>query len=190
MVESPADACRHLNGGLNGVPAKVDDAEHNLFRCEARNSRGRTTRHATQADALSVIGGFTCFMDGTLRDWQRHTSQFLPGKSFERSGAMGPWVVTADEIADPHALTLTTRVDGEVMQHASTSQLIHDLTAIIVYCSTFTTLEPGDVIATGTPGGVGYARDPQVWLVPGSRVEVDISGVGVLANTVVDEPTP
>lgn len=76
------------------------------------------------------------------------------------------------------------------MQHASTSQLIQDLTAIIVYCSTFTTLEPGDVIATGTPGGVGYARDPQVWLVPGSRVEVDISGVGVLANTVVDEPTP
>jgi len=150
---------------------------------------GQTTRHATQADALSAIGGFTCFMDGTLRDWQRHTSQFLPGKSFERSGAMGPWVVTADEIADPYALTLTTRVDGEVMQHASTSQLIHDLTAIIVYCSTFTTLEPGDVIATGTPGGVGYARDPQVWLVPGSRVEVDISGVGVLANTVVDEPT-
>jgi len=148
---------------------------------------GRTTRHATPSDALGAIGGFTCFMDGTLRDWQRHTSQFLPGKSFERSGAMGPWVVTADEISDPHALTLTTRVNGEVMQHASTAQLIHDLVAIVTYCSTFTTLEPGDIIATGTPGGVGYARDPQVWLVPGSTVDVEISGVGVLTNTVVDE---
>lgn len=147
---------------------------------------GAVTRHARRADALSAIAGYSCFMDGTLRDYQRHTSQFIPGKNFERSGAFGPWVVTADEIDDPHALELTTRVNGEVMQHASTSQLIHDIARIIEYCSIFTTLEPGDVIATGTPGGVGYAKNPPVWLVPGSEVNVDISGIGSLSNTVTD----
>lgn len=148
---------------------------------------GKPTRYATRSTALAAIAGYACFMDGTLRDYQRHTSQFLPGKSFERSGAFGPWMVTADQIPDPHALELTTRVNGEVMQHASTSQLIHDISRIVEYCSIFTTLEPGDVIATGTPGGVGYAKNPPVWLVPGSEVVVDISGVGVLANIVVDE---
>lgn len=147
---------------------------------------GTVTRYASRADALSAIAGYSCFMDGTLRDYQRHTSQFIPGKNFERSGAFGPWVVTGDEIDDPHALELTTRVNGEVMQHASTSQLIHDIARIIEYCSIFTTLEPGDVIATGTPGGVGYAKNPPVWLVPGSEVSVEIPGVGTLTNSVVD----
>ena len=147
---------------------------------------GEPTRYATRDTALAAIAGYACFMDGTLRDFQRHTSQFLPGKSFERSGAFGPWMVTADEIADPYALTLTTTVDGEVVQQASTSQLIHDLARIVEYCSTFTTLEPGDVIATGTPGGVGYVKQPPLWLVPGSTVTVAIDGVGTLTNTVID----
>lgn len=150
---------------------------------------GQSTRYATRENALDAIAGYACFMDGTMRDFQRHTSQFVPGKSFDRSGACGPWMVTADEIADPYALTLTTRVDGEIVQQASTSLLIHDLQAIVSYCSTFTTLEPGDIIATGTPGGVGYVKDPPLWLEPGREVSVDVTGVGTLVNTVIDEPT-
>jgi 2-keto-4-pentenoate hydratase/2-oxohepta-3-ene-1,7-dioic acid hydratase in catechol pathway len=149
---------------------------------------GTSTRYATRETALDAIAGYACFMDGTMRDFQRHTSQFVPGKSFDRSGACGPWMVTADEIDDPYALTLTTRVDGDVVQQASTSLLIHDLQAIVSYCSTFTTLEPGDVIATGTPGGVGYVKEPPLWLEPGREVSVDVTGVGTLVNTVIDEP--
>ena len=147
---------------------------------------GARTRHIAPEDALSAIAGYSCFMDGTMRDFQRHTSQFIPGKNFERSGAFGPFMVTADEIDDPYALELTTTVNGEVVQHASTSQLIHDLSAIVSYCSIFTTLEPGDVIATGTPGGVGYVKTPPLWLVPGTEVRVTVTGVGELVNTVVD----
>ena len=149
---------------------------------------GRTTRRATRETALDAVAGYSCFMDGTIRDWQRHTSQFLPGKTFERTGSWGPWITTADEIDDPTALTLRTELDGEQMQAATTAQLIFDLVDIITYCSTFTTLEPGDVIATGTPGGVGYARDPQRWLTPGSEISVEVSGVGRLSNPIIDEP--
>lgn len=150
---------------------------------------GQSTRYATRENALDAIAGYACFMDGTMRDFQRHTSQFVPGKSFDRSGACGPWMVTADEIDDPYALTLTTRVDGEIVQQASTNLLIHDLQAIVSYCSTFTTLEPGDIIATGTPGGVGYVKEPPLWLEPGREVSVDVTGVGTLVNTVIDEPS-
>ncbi len=150
---------------------------------------GTTARAVSAANAASVIGGYSCFMDGTLRDYQRHTSQFIPGKNFEQSGSFGPWIVTPDEFDHGHA-TLTTRVNGEVLQHTSTSQLIHPIESLIAYCSTFTTLEPGDVIATGTPGGVGYARTPPRWLTPGDIVEVEISGIGILANGVVAEQTP
>ncbi len=150
---------------------------------------GQPTRYATRENALDAIAGYACFMDGTMRDFQRHTSQFVPGKSFDRSGACGPWMVTADEIDDPYALTLTTRVDGEIVQQASASLLIHDLEAIVSYCSTFTTLEPGDIIATGTPGGVGYVKEPPLWLEPGREVSVDVTGVGTLVNRVIDEPT-
>jgi 2-keto-4-pentenoate hydratase/2-oxohepta-3-ene-1,7-dioic acid hydratase in catechol pathway len=147
---------------------------------------GARTRHISPEDALSAIAGYSCFMDGTMRDFQRHTSQFIPGKNFERSGAFGPFLVTADEITDPYALELSTTVDGAVVQHASTSQLIHNLSAIVSYCSTFTTLEPGDVIATGTPGGVGYVKEPPLWLVPGTEVRVTVPGVGELVNRVID----
>ena len=148
---------------------------------------GRSTRYAERADALGTIAGYSCLMDGTLRDYQRHTSQFTPGKNFERSGSWGPWIVTADEVGDPYDLTLTTTLDGEQMQSASTTQLIFDIEAIVSYCSTFTTLEPGDVIATGTPGGVGYAQDPPRWLTPGAEISVSVPGVGTLTNPVVDE---
>ncbi len=147
---------------------------------------GRRAHRVGRESALNHVGGYSCFLDGTLRDWQRHTSQFTPGKNFDRSGAWGPWIVTADEIPDPGVLTLTTTVDGEVVQHASTSVMIHDVASIVSYCSTFTTLEPGDVIATGTPAGVGFARTPQRWLEPGHEVRVEVSSVGVLTNPVVD----
>ncbi len=148
---------------------------------------GRRTRYADRSSALGAIAGYSCLMDGTLRDYQRHTSQFTPGKNFERSGSWGPWIVTADEVGDPYELSLTTTLDGEQMQSASLTQLIFDIEAIVTYCSTFTTLEPGDVIATGTPGGVGYAQDPPRWLMPGAEVSVSVSGVGTLTNPVVDE---
>ena len=113
--------------------------------------------------------------------------RFTPGKNFERSGSWGPYIVTADEVGDPYALHLSTKVDDVEVQSAPTTQLIFDLEAIVSYCSAFTTLEPGDVIATGTPGGVGYARDPQLWLEPGMTVTVKVPGVGTLTNEVIDE---
>jgi 2-keto-4-pentenoate hydratase/2-oxohepta-3-ene-1,7-dioic acid hydratase in catechol pathway len=147
---------------------------------------GRPGRHVSRSDALGHVTGYCCFMDGSVRDWQTHTSQFTPGKNFDSSGAIGP-VVPAGEIGDPASLTLTTRVNGTVMQTGAVKDLVFDIPALVAYCSTFTELQPGDVIATGTPGGVGAARNPPVWLRDGDVVEVDIPGVGVLRNPVRDE---
>ena len=146
---------------------------------------GSAARHVNREDALSYVGGYCCFMDGSVRDWQRHTHQFTPGKNFDRSGAMGPRVVPASEIPDPAALSLVTRVNGETMQQGEVADLVFDVPTLIEYCSTFTTLQPGDVIATGTPGGVGAARKPPVWLKGGDIVEVEIPGVGILTNQVI-----
>ncbi len=148
---------------------------------------GKPARHVPRADALDYIAGYCCFMDGSVRDWQKHTMQFTPGKNFDSSGSMGPWLVTSDEVADPTVLTLTTRVNGAVMQEGRVADLVFDIPALIEYCSTFTQLLPGDVIATGTPGGVGAARTPPRWLKAGDSVEVDIPGVGLLVNPVADE---
>ncbi len=147
---------------------------------------GRPARHVTRADAFDYIAGYCCFLDGSVRDWQRHTPQFTAGKNFDRSGAIGP-MVPADKVPDPRVLELTTRVNGEVMQQGRVADLVFDIPTLIEYCSTFTELQPGDVIATGTPGGVGAARKPPVWLRDGDLVEVEISGIGVLRNPVRDE---
>ena len=147
---------------------------------------GKAARHVSRADAYDYVGGYCCFMDGSVRDWQRHTGQFTAGKNFERSGAIGP-MVPAAQIQDPTALELTTRVNGKVMQRGRISELVFDIPALVEYCSTFTELRPGDIIATGTPGGVGAARKPPVWLRDGDTVEVEISGLGVLSNPVRDE---
>jgi 2-keto-4-pentenoate hydratase/2-oxohepta-3-ene-1,7-dioic acid hydratase in catechol pathway len=147
---------------------------------------GKTARHVSRASALDHVGGYCCFLDGSVRDWQRHTMQFTAGKNFERSGAMGP-VVAAADVGDPAKLELTTRVNGEVMQHGRIADLVFNIPYLIEYCSTFAELEPGDVIATGTPGGVGAARTPPVWLRNGDVVEVEIPGVGLLSNPVCDE---
>ncbi len=148
---------------------------------------GRTARHVTRDDALDYVAGYTILQDGSLRDYQEHTSQFTAGKNFHQSGAMGPWLVTADEIPDPATLTLETRVSGEIMQHGAVADLCIDVPAIIEYLSGICELRAGDVIATGTPSGVGAGRKPPRWLVAGDVVEVEISGIGVLRNPVVDE---
>ncbi len=145
---------------------------------------GRPARYVSRDAAFEYIAGYTCFMDGTARDWQKHTTQFTPGKNFQRSGAMGPTLVSRDEVPDVANLALQTRVNGVVMQEGRVSELIFDIPYLIEYLSTFTELLPGDVIATGTPGGVGAARTPPIWLADGDEVAVDIAGVGVLVNRV------
>jgi len=148
---------------------------------------GKSGRQIKKSDALRHIFGYSCFNDGSVRDFQNHTDQYTPGKNFWRSGSFGPWIVTTDEIDDPNRLQLTTKLNGETMQSASVGDLYFDIPTLIEYCSTFTELEPGDVIVTGTPGGVGFARTPPVWLKAGDKLEVEISQIGTLRNTVEDE---
>lgn len=145
---------------------------------------GKGGQDIAESDAMSHIAGYACFNDATVRDWQRHTHQWTPGKNFPGTGAFGPALVTADEIGDITRSVLTTRLNGEVMQQAPLSDLIFTLPVIIAYLSGFTRLSPGDVIATGTPGGVGDRREPPLYMKPGDTVEVEISGIGLLRNTV------
>ncbi|MBL0421856.1 fumarylacetoacetate hydrolase family protein [Ramlibacter sp. AW1] len=148
---------------------------------------GRGGRRIAQSDAFDHIAGYACFNDATARDWQRHTHQWTPGKNFPATGPLGPFMATPADIPDVNALTLQTRLNGEVMQQASLADLIFTLPVILEYLSGFTTLSPGDVIATGTPGGVGDRREPPVYMKPGDVIEVEITGLGTLRNVVVDE---
>ncbi len=149
---------------------------------------GRRGRYVPHAEAMALVAGFTCYNDGSVRDFQRHSTQFTPGKNFPATGGCGPWLITRDEVGDIRNSTLTTRLNGTVVQHARLDDLIFDIPALIEYCSTFTELVPGDIIVTGTPGGVGAARKPPLWMQPGDVVEVEISGVGLLRNPVAQEP--
>lgn len=148
---------------------------------------GREARHVAAADALSYVAGYSCYNDGSIRDFQRHTHQFHAGKNFPGTGAFGPWMVSADEIPDPTTLSLTTRLNGQVMQETTTDLMIFDIPAQIEYLSSYTTLNPGDVLVTGTPGGVGFARTPPVFMKDGDVVEVEIDKIGVLSNPILDE---
>jgi 2-keto-4-pentenoate hydratase/2-oxohepta-3-ene-1,7-dioic acid hydratase in catechol pathway len=149
---------------------------------------GEGGRYIPVADALRHVAGYACYNDISIRDWQRHTSQFTAGKNFPRTGPFGPWLVTADEISDPQSLELTTRLNGQVVQHANTSQMIFSVAELIAYCSSFTPLRPGDVIVTGTPAGVGFKRTPPLYMREGDVVEVEIAGIGVLRSAMVHEP--
>jgi 5-carboxymethyl-2-hydroxymuconate isomerase len=152
---------------------------------------GRHARRLAEASAATVLAGITCANDGTLRDWVRHGKfNVTPGKNFERSGAIGPWLVTVDEIGPFDALTVTTTVNGERRQHDTTAHLIFPIPRLLAYVSSFTALEPGDVILTGTPPGAGARRQPPAYLEPGDRVEVTVDGVGTLSNVVQDEAAP
>jgi 2-keto-4-pentenoate hydratase/2-oxohepta-3-ene-1,7-dioic acid hydratase in catechol pathway len=148
---------------------------------------GKGGRHISEDDALSHIAGYAAFNEASVRDWQWHTTQFAPGKNFPKTGAFGPWMVTADELPDPSATSVTTRLNGEVMQSQPTADMLFSVQNIIAYVSTFTALSPGDVICSGTPGGVGAKREPPVWMKPGDVAEVDIPGVGLLRNTIGQE---
>ena len=148
---------------------------------------GRRGRRTSERDASELIAGYACYNDASVRDFQRHTSQFHPGKNFPATGAFGPWLVTADEIADYTQLSIQTTLNGLVVQSAGLDQLIFTIPQLIAYCSTFTELRPGDVIVTGTPGGVGSGRTPPLWMKAGDVVAVEVSGIGQLVNVVADE---
>ena len=147
---------------------------------------GKAGRRIPRVDAWEHIAGYSCYNDGSVREFQRHTAQYTAGKNFPSTGAFGPWMVTADEIEPETTLTLSCRLNGELMQQATTDQMIFSIPTIIEYVSTVTALEPGDVIVTGTPGGVGSRRTPPVWMKPGDVVEVSVDRIGVLQNTIVD----
>ncbi|PSO32085.1 fumarylacetoacetate hydrolase family protein [Bradyrhizobium sp. MOS002] len=148
---------------------------------------GKGGRHISQADAWDHVAGYSIYNDVSVRDWQRHAQQIASGKNFVGTGPFGPWLVTPDEIGDPTKLKLETRVNGAVVQSSDTSMLIFSIPRLIEYSSTIFDLVPGDVIATGTPAGVGFTRKPPVFLKPGDVVEVEIENIGVLRNPVIDE---
>ena len=148
---------------------------------------GAGGRRISESDAWRHIAGYACYNDGSVRDWQRHTVQWTAGKNFARTGPFGPWMVTADEIPPGTVLTLVTRLNGTEMQRATTEMMIFKIPRLINYISTFTELVPGDVIVTGTPGGVGSRRTPPVWMNPGDKIEIDIDKVGVLVNAISED---
>ena len=148
---------------------------------------GKAGRHVKAADYASIIAGYSIYNDGSVRDWQNHTIQWTAGKNFPGTGGFGPFMMTADELGDPTQLELTTRLNGTVLQNTTTDLLIFDIPTLIEYITTFTELRPGDVISTGTPGGVGFKRDPQIFMKDGDTVEVEISKLGTLVNPIVAE---
>ncbi|QUD90255.1 fumarylacetoacetate hydrolase family protein [Phenylobacterium montanum] len=148
---------------------------------------GEAGRYIPADRAMRHVAGYACYNDATVRDWQFHTHQFTPGKNFPGTGAFGPVLVTPDELGDLDELRLTTKVNGVIKQDARLGEMIFPIAELISYCSSFTQLEPGDVILTGTPGGVGAKRQPPSYLMPGDVVEIEISKVGVLTNPIVAE---
>lgn len=146
---------------------------------------GRPGRHIKAERALEHVAGYTCFVDGSVRDYQKFS--VTAGKNFPGTGPLGPWIVTADEISDPRRLVLMTRLNGAEVQRSSIDLLIHSIPEIIAFCSDFTALSAGDVIATGTPEGVGQRRTPPLWMKAGDTLEVEITGIGVLRTRVADE---
>ena len=158
------------------------------FEAELGVVIGRRARHLTAANALEAVAGYACFNDGTLRDYQRRTAQWTIGKNFDGTGAFGPWLVPASALPPgASGLKIASRLNGEVMQSDNTAHMIVTVAQALVLLSEVLTLEPGDVIAMGTPSGVGYARKPPVWMRPGDRIEIEIEGVGLLSNPVVAE---
>lgn len=146
---------------------------------------GRPGREISREQALEHVFGYTCLMDGSVRDYQAHS--VTAGKNFWRSGAVGPWILSADEVPDPRQLTLWTRLNGKVVQQGQADTMIHDISSLIAYVSQWTPLRAGDVIATGTPAGVGLSRKPPLWLVPGDVLEVEVDAIGTLRNTIAQE---
>lgn len=149
---------------------------------------GKRARHLTQDNALSCVFGYSCFNDGSLRDYQRKTAQWTIGKNFDATGGFGPWIVTPEDLPEGAAgLRVQSRLNGQVMQDGNTKDFLWNVKESLVIISECMTLEPGDVIITGTPAGVGYARTPPVWMAPGDVCEIEIEGIGTLSNPIIDE---
>lgn len=164
---------------------KPEESEQFDYEGELAVIIGKAGRRIPPQRALEHIAGYSCFMDGSVRDYQNHTTQYIPGKNFDQSGSFGPWMIPASELPEPNGgLRLQTRLNDEVVQSTTTDLMIFDIPTIITYLSSFTSLEPGDVIATGTPGGVGYKREPQLFMKPGDRIAVEVERVATLENTI------
>jgi acylpyruvate hydrolase len=158
------------------------------YEAELMVIMGKTARYVTEADALEYVFGYSIFNDGSVRDYQRKGAQWTPGKNFDQTGAVGPVVTTADALpAGAHGLDIACRLNGVTMQSSNTSDMIFSVARTIAIVSEFTTLNPGDMIAMGTPSGVGYPRNPPVFMKPGDVVEVEIEGIGILVNTIADD---
>jgi 2-keto-4-pentenoate hydratase/2-oxohepta-3-ene-1,7-dioic acid hydratase in catechol pathway len=172
----------------DGAPILVPKVSHEVdWEAELAVIIGRSGKHVPASEALDHVAGYSIFNDVSVRDWQLRVPQFGAGKNFDGSGPFGPALVTADEIPDPQALPMRLTINGEEMQSASTADMVFSIAELIEHISQFTTLEPGDVIATGTPAGVGFTRKPPRFLVPGDTVRIEIEGVGVLENPVEAE---
>ncbi len=149
---------------------------------------GARARHLTPANALACVAGYSCYNDGSVRDYQRKTTQWTIGKNFDATGGFGPWLVTADELpAGCAGVRIQSRLNGKVMQDANTRDFLVNVVEALCLVTECMTLEPGDVIITGTPGGVGHARTPPVWMAPGDVCDIDIEGIGMLSNPIADE---
>ncbi|PJI43783.1 fumarylacetoacetate hydrolase family protein [Ferrovibrio sp.] len=162
-------------------PAESDKLD---YEAELAVIIGKRGYKVSEDDAFSIVAGYACYNDGSVRDWQTHTGQFTPGKNFNATGGFGPWMVTADDIPDAQKLAIQSRLNGQVMQSSNTDLMTFNIRKIIKYVTTFTVLEPGDVIATGTPGGVGTKRNPPVYMKDGDIIEIEIEKVGLLRNPV------
>ena len=167
---------------------KPDKSDRFDYEAEMAIVIGKGGRFISEKDALNHIAGYSCYNDGSVRNYQRHTSQFTPGKNFPGTGGFGPYLVTPSEVGDYTKLPIELRLNGNVMQKATLDDLIFPIPRLISYISEFTALSSGDVIVTGTPGGVGDKRNPPVYMVPGDIVEVDIGLLGVLKNPVIAAP--
>lgn len=189
VTENPALFARFAGSQIgHGQPLVRPRVSHEFdYEAELAVIIGKGGRHIAPEDALAHVAGYACYNEGSVRDYQRHTSQFLAGKTFADTGAFGPWMVTADEIPDPSVLTLEGRLNGQVVQHTTVSMMITPIPQLIAYISTVLPLLPGDVIVSGTPGGVGAKRNPPLWMKPGDVAEIEVSGVGILRNPVIDE---
>lgn len=177
--------CVIANGDAIHVPTISEKVD---YEGELGFVIGRRCKHVTVERAHEVIAGFTICNDVTVRDWQQRTPTWTLGKSFDTHGPMGPWLVTTDEIGDPHDLNLKTWVDDELRQNANTGEMLFNCFEMVAYLTQAMTLEPGDVITTGTPAGVGVKMKPRGYLKPGQTVRIEIDGIGTLSNPVIAEP--
>jgi 2-keto-4-pentenoate hydratase/2-oxohepta-3-ene-1,7-dioic acid hydratase in catechol pathway len=188
-AEHPAIFTRFADSQMgHGAPVVLPRVSRKVdYEGELAVIIGRAGRYIPVAQAGEHIAGYACYQDASVRDWQGHSSQFTAGKNFPATGGFGPWMVTPDELPELASVSLETRLNGQVMQHASLAQMIFPVPELVSYISQFTALTPGDVIITGTPSGVGFVRQPRVYLAPGDVLEVEISGIGTLRNPVVAE---